>query len=96
MAEWVLAGNLKGPQGEPGQDGQDGQDATLPTGGTTGQVLTKTADGEEWADLPSIPNPLPISQGGTGATTLEGAKTALGIDAIEQQLDGLETLLAAI
>lgn len=49
MAEWVLAGNLKGPQGDPGQDGQD---ATLPAGGTDGQVLTKTADGEEWQDVP--------------------------------------------
>lgn len=25
----------------------------LPTGGTTGQVLTKTADGSEWSDAPS-------------------------------------------
>lgn len=42
MAEdWVLKGSLKGPQGEPG----------LPEGGTEGQVLTKTADGEEWQDF---------------------------------------------
>lgn len=46
MAEWVQKGNLKGPQGDPGQDAQ------LPAGGTAGQVLTKTADGEEWADVP--------------------------------------------
>ena len=42
MAEWVLKGSLKGPQGDPGQDAQ------LPAGGTEGQVLTKTASGEEW------------------------------------------------
>ena len=46
MAEWVQKGNLKGPQGEPGEDAQ------LPAGGTEGQVLTKTADGEAWADVP--------------------------------------------
>lgn len=46
MAEWVQKGNLKGPQGDPGQDAQ------LPAGGTEGQVLTKTADGEAWADAP--------------------------------------------
>lgn len=46
MAEWVLKGSLKGPQGDPGADAQ------LPEGGTDGQVLTKTADGEEWKDAP--------------------------------------------
>ena len=46
MAEWVQKGNLKGPQGDPGHDAQ------LPEGGTTGQVLTKTADGEAWQDAP--------------------------------------------
>lgn len=42
MAEWVQKGNLKGPKGDPGQDAQ------LPSSGTPGQVLTKTASGEEW------------------------------------------------
>ena len=46
MAEWVLKGSLKGPQGDPGQDAQ------LPAGGTEGQVLTKTSGGEAWADVP--------------------------------------------
>ena len=46
MADWILKGSLKGPQGDPGQDAQ------LPSGGTEGQVLTKTADGEAWADVP--------------------------------------------
>lgn len=43
MAEWVLKGSVKGPQGDPGQD------ASLPSGGTEGQFLQKTADGEQWA-----------------------------------------------
>lgn len=73
MSEWVLKGSLKGPQGDPGQDAQ------LPAGGTTGQVLTKTADGEAWQDAQTIDTPVPISQGGTGATTADGARTALGI-----------------
>lgn len=81
MAEWVQKGNLKGPQGDPGQDAQ------LPAGGTAGQVLTKTADGEAWADAPSVTLPLPVSQGGTGATTAEGARTALGIPDIEVATD---------
>lgn len=46
MAEWVLKGSLKGPQGDPGQDAQ------LPAGGTEGQVLTKTSGGEAWQDAP--------------------------------------------
>ena len=46
MADWVLKGSLKGPQGDPGQDAQ------LPAGGTEGQVLTKTSGGEAWADVP--------------------------------------------
>ena len=43
MAEWVLKGSVKGPQGDPGQD------ASLPSGGAEGQFLQKTADGEQWA-----------------------------------------------
>ena len=46
MADWILKGSLKGPQGDPGQDAQ------LPAGGTEGQVLTKTSGGEAWADVP--------------------------------------------
>ena len=42
----------QGPQGDPGPQGPAGADATLPEGGTTGQVLTKTADGEAWQDVP--------------------------------------------
>lgn len=47
MAEWVIKGSLKGPQGEQGEPGTD---AELPAGGTEGQVLTKTEDGAEWQD----------------------------------------------
>lgn len=67
MAEWVQKGSLRGPQGDPGQDAQ------LPAGGTEGQVLTKTSGGEAWADVPQPDIPLPVSQGGTGATTADGA-----------------------
>ena len=42
----------QGPQGDPGPQGPAGADAEFPVGGTTGQVLTKTADGEAWADVP--------------------------------------------
>lgn len=34
-------------------DGTVSADSQLPTGGTTGQLLTKTASGTEWADAPS-------------------------------------------
>lgn len=46
MAEWVKKGSLIGPQGPKGAD------ATFPEGGTDGQVLTKTADGEAWENVP--------------------------------------------
>ena len=42
----------QGPQGDPGPQGPKGADATFPEGGTDGQVLTKIASGEEWADAP--------------------------------------------
>ena len=41
----------------------------VPSGGTTGQVLTKTASGSEWQDAQTIDTPVPISQGGTGVTS---------------------------
>lgn len=78
---WSKVGSIKGPQGDPGQDAQ------LPSGGTEGQVLTKTASGSEWQDAQTIDTPVPISQGGTGATTAEGARTALGIPDIEVATD---------
>lgn len=42
MADWVLKGSLKGPQGDPGADAQ------LPEGGTTGDFLQKNAEGTGW------------------------------------------------
>ena len=42
----------QGPQGDTGPQGPAGADAELPAGGTEGQVLTKTEDGEAWADVP--------------------------------------------
>ena len=42
MAEWVLKGSLKGPQGEAGADAQ------FPEGGATGDFLQKKADGTGW------------------------------------------------
>lgn len=39
------------------------------------------------ANAPSVTLPLPVSQGGTGATTAEGARTALGIPDIEVATD---------
>lgn len=54
MAEWVLVGNIRGPQGDQGEQGEPGQDAQLPSGGTAGQFLQKSADGETWADAVSV------------------------------------------
>lgn len=42
--------------------------------------------GQDGSDA-SVPNPLPVSRGGTGATTAEGARTALGIPDIEVATD---------
>lgn len=50
-------------------DGIESGANKLPDGGTEGQVLTKTADGEEWQDASKIPSVIPVSQGGTGVTT---------------------------
>ena len=50
-------------------DGIEAGANKLPDGGSEGQVLTKTADGEEWQDASTIPSVIPVSQGGTGVTT---------------------------
>lgn len=50
-------------------DGIEAGANKLPDGGTEGQVLTKTADGEEWQDASKIPPVIPVSQGGTGVTS---------------------------
>lgn len=40
----------QGPQGPRGPQGPAGPGGGLPSGGSVGQVLTKTADGAAWAD----------------------------------------------
>lgn len=53
-----------------------------------GSVLTVGGNMNLVWDLPPQPDiPLPVSQGGTGATTAEGARTALGIPDIEVATD---------
>ena len=82
----------QGPQGETGPQGPKGADATLPEGGTTGQVLTKTADGEAWktpeVDLSygfvEITSTVGASVGGIGgvellATNQAGQKTGIRV-----------------
>lgn len=65
------------------------QDApsSLPSGGTAGQVLTKTATGEAWqdpagggVDLTSsdVTGTLPVTKGGTGATTFTSGAVLVG------------------
>lgn len=84
MAEWVLKGNLKGPQGPQGERGPQGPE------GPQGPQGQQGPPGQDGSDA-SVPNPLPVSRGGTGAATAEGARTALGIsiaDAISDSPSG--------
>lgn len=53
-----------------------------PTGGTTGQVLTKTSTGEEWSDAPSG-----LPEGGTEGQILE--KTSSGAAWVDKPESGL-------
>lgn len=73
--------DLAGPRGEQGPEGPAGPAGEgIPTGGTAGQVLTKTADGTAWQDAPEsgITGTVAIAQGGTGATTAAAARSNLG------------------
>lgn len=54
----------------------------IPTGGTTGQVLTKTSTGEEWSDAPSG-----LPEGGTEGQILE--KTSSGAVWVDKPESGL-------
>lgn len=54
----------------------------IPTGGTTGQVLTKTSTGEEWSDAPSG-----LPEGGTEGQILE--KTSSGAAWVDAPESGL-------
>ena len=54
----------------------------IPSGGTTGQVLTKTSTGEEWSDAPSG-----LPEGGTEGQILE--KTSSGAAWVDAPESGL-------
>ena len=91
----------RGPQGETGPQGPKGADATLPEGGTTGQVLTKTADGEAWEDAPETDltgylsidenNILQTTDGGTKSPTYIKVKTSPIIEAYTHIASGSVT-----
>ena len=51
----------------------------IPSAGEVGQVLTKTSGGAAWSDIdiPTIPEVIPISQGGTGVTSLDALKSII-------------------
>lgn len=61
---------------------QENVENVLPTGGTTGQVLTKTSTGEEWSDAPSG-----LPEGGTEGQILE--KTSSGAAWVDAPESGL-------
>ena len=50
MSIYYDLGLVVGPQGPQGPQGPAGPGGGLPSGGTAGQVLTKTAEGAAWAD----------------------------------------------
>lgn len=49
----------------------------IPTGGENGQALIKGTGGTTWGNLSDILGTIPISKGGTGATTIEGMRTTI-------------------
>ena len=61
---------------------QENVENVLPSGGTTGQVLTKTSTGEEWSDAPSG-----LPEGGTEGQILE--KTSSGAAWVDKPESGL-------
>ena len=61
---------------------QENVEKVLPSGGTTGQVLTKTSTGEEWSDAPSG-----LPEGGTEGQILE--KTSSGAAWVDAPESGL-------
>ena len=89
MAEWVLKGSLKGPQGDPGQDAQ------LPAGGTEGQVLTKTSGGEAWQDAPE-PDMTGVVKTGTLQAVPGVTALSVGGAVIEALAVGTESAASAV
>ena len=62
----------------------------IPQGGTTGQALVKTETGIEWGDVAAnLPDVLPVEQGGTGCTTIDGIRTMLFNFPTESELDDI-------
>ena len=61
---------------------QENVEKVLPSGGTTGQVLTKTSTGEEWSDAPSG-----LPENGTEGQILE--KTSSGAAWVDKPESGL-------
>lgn len=60
----------------------------VPTGGTTGQALVKTETGIEWGDVAAdIPEIIPVENGGTGCTTIDGIRTMLFNFPTDDELD---------
>lgn len=59
-----------------------------PTGGTIGQAIVKTDTGYGWGDVAAdIPDVLPVENGGTGCTTVDGIRTMLFNFPTEDQID---------
>lgn len=91
--------------GEDGEDGATGPAGPgVPTGGTAGQVLTKSSATDydaAWAtpSAADLTGTLPVAHGGTGATTAAGALTALGaasaadLSALDAVVDPIGTAL---
>ena len=76
------------------EDGTVSADDQLPTGGTPGQVLTKTESGEAWADAPE--GGVTSFKGRTGAVTpQEGDYTAAQVGAAKPGVVFTVTLLAS-
>ena len=49
-----------------------------PTGGTVGQAIVKTENGYSWGDVATeLPDVIPVENGGTGCTTVDGIRTML-------------------
>lgn len=59
-----------------------------PSGGIEGQVLIKTENGYNWGNISAdLPDVIPVSQGGTGCTTVDGIRTLLFNFPTDSELD---------
>ena len=60
----------------------------IPSGGSVGQALVKTDNGISWGDVAAdIPDVIPVENGGTGCTTIDGIRTMLFNFPTEDQID---------